>query len=207
MESTEEEIAYAKHQINEANRRLEDIYDRVSMDGIKYEKTSEGSTSEVTIQSTDLNEFDKSDLLPDMRLDDYEEVPLKEVDEDLVGSHIQNVIIDCQLVIELSAKSMFKLVGMDHPFSHSISFDSGETQGFYHNIPNEFDRKEDVVRVIFLTQFWGEFYELSKYGAPHLNVRPEMIFEIDDGRRAVNDAEFCIEVAQELFNYATEITP
>ena len=205
MAPTDDEIEYAKKQIDEANRRLEDIYERVAMQGSKFVSQSDEGTSEVTITSTNLDEGEMEEFASKAFIDeDYEEVPITEVDEELVGSHIQNVIIDCQMCIELAVKSMFKLTGKDHPFSHSISFDSGQTQGFYYEVPDEFERKEDVVRVIFLTQFWGEFYELAKYGAPQLNVRPEMIFEENDGARAVDDAEFCIGVAKELLDYTLE---
>ena len=113
-------------------------------------------------------------------------------------------MIDCQLSIELAAKSMFKVAGVNHPFSHGISFDSHETQGFYNEIPDKFKRKEDIARVIFLTQFWEEFYELSKYGAPQLDVIPEMVFEVSDGERAVNDAQFSINVAKDLLVFAQD---
>lgn len=208
MNPTEDEIEYARKQIDEANRRLESIYERVTLDGVKLVSTSEDSVGEITLQSTNFDDIDNSKIISGLKEDDeeYERLPIKEVDDELVASHIQNVIIDCQLSIELAAKSMFKLTGKDYPFSHSISFDSGETQGFYNEVPDEFDRKDDIVRVIFLTQFWGEFYELAKYGSPKLNVRPEMVFDINDGERAVNDTEFCIGVAQNLVDYVVEDT-
>jgi len=208
MDPTEDEIEYARKQIDEANRRLENIYERVSLNGVKLVSISEDSVGEITIQSTHFEDIDESDMVSNLKEEDeeYEKVPMKEVDEDLVSSHIQNVIIDSQLSIELAAKSMFKLTGKDYPFSHSISFDSGETKGFYYEVPDGFNRKDDIVRVIFLTQFWGEFYELAKYGSPKLNVRPENIFDINDGKRAVDDAEFCIGVAQDLLDFVLEGT-
>lgn len=209
MDPTKNEIEYARKQIEEARRRLENVHERVSLSGVKLVSTSEDSVGEISLQSTNFEDIDESDILSILKEDDeeYEEVAVNEVDKDLVASHIQNVIIDSQLSIELATKSMFKLTGKDYPFSHSISFGSGETKGFYHELPKEFDRKDDVVRVIFLTQFWGEFYELAKYGSPQLNVRPEMIFDINDAERAVNDAEFCIEVSQELLEFVLEYTP
>ena len=96
---------------------------------------------------------------------------------------------------------MFKLAGKDHPFSHGISFADGKTQGFYNEVPDDFGRREDVIRVIFLTKFWGEFYELAKYGAPKLNVLPEKIFVEDDASRALDDASFCVTLAEDLLEY------
>jgi HEPN domain-containing protein len=208
MDPTKDEIEYARKQIEEANRRLENIHERVSLSGVKLVSTSDDSVGEITLQSTHFEDINESDIVSSLKEDgeEYEERSVNEVDKDLVASHIQNVIIDSQLSIELATKSMFKLTGKDYPFSHSISFDSGETKGFYHELPDEFDGKDKVVRVIFLTQFWGEFYELAKYGSPQLNVRPEMIFSINDGERAVNDAKFCIGVAQELLEFVLEDT-
>lgn len=108
------------------------------------------------------------------------------------------------MCIEISAKSMFKLVGKNHPFDHGISFNDNRTQGFYHEIPDGYSEKDDIIRVIFLTQFWNSFYELAKYGAPELNMRPESIFTPDDGSRAINDAHFCVNEAEELLEYVKE---
>lgn len=205
MNPTSEEIGYATEQISEANRRLKGIYERVGEKGYSFtKKEQEGVFLESTVFSDD--EVDPQEYLDRRGWDEpnVEIEEITEVNDEMVGDHVQNVIIDCQLCIELAAKSMFKLTGKNHPFSHGISFDDGRTQGFYNEIPDEFDRKEDISRVIFLTQFWGEFYELAKYGAPQLNMRPEIIFTINDGSRAVNDAEYCIEVAEDLLLFVEE---
>lgn len=61
-----------------------------------------------------------------------------------------------------------------------------------------------MIRAIFLTQFWNEFYELAKYGAPKMNVRPEEIFTGDDGERAINDTIFCADLANDLLEFVEE---
>lgn len=191
MEPSKKEVEYAEEQISEAKRRLDGIFDRVGIEVTKDESQ--------TTNQEDLSDYDESisEFVSYLNVKETE----KRVSPELIESHIQNVVIDCQLCIELSVKSMFKLSGMDHPFSHGISFENGMTQGFYSKIPEDFERKDDIVRVIFLTQFWKEFYELAKYGAPQLNVRPEMIFDIDDASRAVKDSEYCLEVAVDLLDY------
>lgn len=207
IEPSEHELEYARQQIEEANRRLSSIYERVgeTLAVVEFDDNDglEGS-SKMTLENFGENEdlesfIEESDFLT------IEEVSEKyietQVNDESVGSHIQNVVIDSQLCIELAAKAMFKLVGKDHPFSHGISLQDGQTMGFYSQIPDAYSRKKDVVRVVFLTQFWGEFYSLAKYGAPKLNVRPEMIFTQKDGSRAVDDARFCIEVAESLLSF------
>jgi HEPN domain-containing protein len=209
MNPSKGDIEYAEHQVEEARRRLDEVRERIvtEYEVVRFEKKLDSGekVDEFVIDKNILDDFEKDegiklrgmDLEDEGELHEVEDTKV-EIDHDLVGSHIQNIIIDCQLCIELSAKSLFKLVGRDYPFSHGVEFSSHETQGFYHEIPDEFSTKDDVPRVIFLTQFWGQFYELAKYGAPQLNVRPEMIFKANDGLRAVEDAEFCIGVAEEM---------
>lgn len=205
MAPSKSEQEYAEEQVHEANRRLAGIRQRVERKVHRFRIANPGGEITVaefhgSLEDDDALQGQIDDHLQKPR-DEYEEEVETNVDEKLLNSHIQNVVINCQLCIELSAKAMFKLVGMDHPFSHGISFGDGRTQGFYSKVPNDFERRSEVVRVIFLTKFWGEFYELAKYGAPQLNVRPEMIFESSDGARAVEDATFCVELAQDLLEF------
>lgn len=106
--------------------------------------------------------------------------------------------------IELSVKSMFKSVGQDFDYSHGISFGSNNTQGFNSKVPDDFHRRDEIIRAIFLTQLWDKFYQLAKYGAPELDVGPSVIFEIEDGERAINDASFCVGLAEEFIDYVNE---
>jgi hypothetical protein len=106
--------------------------------------------------------------------------------------------------IELSVKSMFKVVDQEFDYSHGIGFESHKTRDFNDKIPVNFSRREDIIRAIFLTQFWEEFYELAKYGAPTLNVGPSVIFDIDDSERALNDASFCVKLAEDFIDYIEE---
>ncbi len=121
-----------------------------------------------------------------------------------VWVNIANIISDCQITIETSSKSLFKLVGVEHPRTHDISFDDQRTEGLLNEIPEEFERSEEIPRVIFLTQFWHHFYTMSKYGVPEHNIRPRDIFTEKDAARAVEDAEFCAKVAIDLLKYVQE---
>lgn len=205
----ENELEYAREQIQEAERRLTAIRDRTAKEVEEYVMSDDDGKTVASLTG-DLGEELGENIMPgigiSLSVSDVETEVHHTVDDELVNTHIQNIIIDCQLCIEMATKSMFKLVGKDHPFSHGISFSDGKTQGFYSEIPDEFERSDDVIRVIFLTQFWSEFYELAKYGAPNLNVRPEMIFTGDDGSRAISDASYCVDVAKALLHYFEEDT-
>lgn len=192
---------------------MEDIYDRVQEEYSVLNLIAGDPEYTTIVEST--SKFDPDPEIEALRDDEPEEflqqmedfigeLNTRTIGYDLIVTYVQNVIIDCQLCIELSVKAMFKLVGKDHPFSHGVSFEDHQTKGFYYEVPDGFQRKEDIVRVIFLTQFWEGFYELAKYGAPGLNVRPETIFDINDGARAIEDAEYCIEVAQDLLRYVED---
>lgn len=206
----EDELEYAREQIQEAERRLTAIRDRTAKEVEEYVIDNNGYERDLGIESMeisgDLDDEFEENLVVGMgiSLSDVDTKTYHTIDDELVSTHIQNIIIDCQLCIEMATKSMFKLVGKDHPFSHGISFSDGKTQGFYSEIPEDFSRNDDIIRVIFLTNFWSEFYELAKYGAPNLNVRPEMIFTGDDGSRAISDAAYCVDVAKSLLQYFEE---
>ncbi|WP_229121032.1 hypothetical protein [Halapricum desulfuricans] len=194
MDADTDDIAYAKTQIKEARRRLESVRDRVTE--VQKEQVV-GAIDEMT-----------DEVIFGLGIDDVPEEDrrmvkiTKETNEvtDIEG-HIQNIIIDCQMSIELSVKAMFKAVGQDFDYSHGVGFGSHNTQGFNNKVPADYPRKQDLIRSIFLTQLWESFYQLAKYGAPELNVGPDIIFSINDGERALNDAEFCVDLAEDFIDY------
>jgi len=118
-----------------------------------------------------------------------------------VWLNIANIISDCQIAIETSTKSIFKLVSVEHPNTHDISFKDQRTEGLLNEMPEEFERSDELPRVIFLTQFWHQFYTMSKYGVPEHNIRPRDIFTEKDAARAVEDAEFCVQVATDFLKF------
>jgi len=121
-----------------------------------------------------------------------------------VAKNVANIISDSQIAIETSVKSVFKLVGVEHPRTHEISFDDQRTEGVLKQIPGEFERSDDIPRLIFLTQFWYQFYTMSKYGVPEHNIGPRDIFTKEDAARAVEDADFCVNVATRLLHFISE---
>jgi len=85
-----------------------------------------------------------------------------------------NVINLCQQSIELSAKAVFKLMGIDFPKDHEIKFEIKETKELLEKeFPKNFYEKDKIPRLIFLTQFWKKFCEVAKYGKEELNIGPD----------------------------------
>ena len=98
---------------------------------------------------------------------------------------------------------MFKGVDQEFEYSHGVGFESHNTQGFSSKVPADYPRKEEIIRAIFL-QVWEKCYEIAKYGVPEFDVGPSVVFEIEDGERAINDASFCVELAEDLIEYIDE---
>lgn len=180
------DIQYARQQLEEAERRLESVIERASR------------SEDVPMPAS------RMDDVPEVVEDEVYEVSQPVPDQDAIQGHIQNIIMDCQFCIEISVKSMFKIVGKDFPRSHSIELSDGKTKGLYHEAPDSFSRKDDIIRAIFLTQFWSNFYELAKYGAPNMNVQPSSIFDWEDGERAIDDTIYCLELALGLLEHVEE---
>jgi len=134
---------------------------------------------------------------------------LSQAKEGLKG-HIpsySNIIANCQSAIELSTKAIFKLMGLEFPKSHQLLFEQ-KKEGkeiresvkklFQSNFPKYFAYKEELPKVIFLTYFWGQFYTIAKYGIEELNLPPDELFKKEDAELAVNHAELCVRVANNL---------
>jgi len=183
---TDSDLEYARLQIEEAERRLDSVIER----GSEFD--------DVPMPASEMDD------VPAVVEDEIYEVSAPVPDQDAIQGHVQNIIMDCQFCIEISVKSMFKVVGKDYPFDHGVSLSDGRTQGFYHEVPDSFDQKDDIIRAVFLTQFWHGSYELAKYGVPQMNVRPELIFTGEDGERAIDDTIFCVDLAKDLLAFVED---
>ena len=90
-----------------------------------------------------------------------------------------NIIVNCQNAIELSAKAIFILMGLEFPKDHQLLFEQKKGREIREevkkllqsNLPEYF--KEKLPRVIFLTYFWSQFYAIAKYRIDELNLPPE----------------------------------
>ncbi|MDZ5810272.1 hypothetical protein U4E84_02735 [Halorubrum sp. AD140] len=196
MDDETDNLDYAKTQVDEARRRLDSVIDRVSIKNDGPDFLPLDARNDEFVMGEDLND------IPDEYLK-FVAVNAEHKNRDIDG-HIQNIIIDCQLSIEIAVKSMYKAVDEEFKPTHDISFRSHETDRFNDSVPADFERKDEIIRAIFLTQFWERFYELAKYGAPALNIGPSFIFDTTDGERAISDAQFCVDLAEDFINHVED---
>lgn len=140
-----------------------------------------------------------------MRLKNVEELMSDEDSEFDIATRFNksNIIHDCQICIELYAKVIFKAVDVNPEKRHKIDFENAGNL-LKRNFPDGFEDERRLPRVIFLSRFWREFYEDSKYGQMELNIAPDRYLRKKDAERAKEDAEFCREVAEDLVDAAKE---
>lgn len=122
--------------------------------------------------------------------------------DSIPSTTIKYVITDGQLVIETATKCIFSFLGFQYPREHGISFTHNSSKSLLSKVLKSkefgFDRKEEIPRSIFLTQFWSHFYTLAKYGVPEQGLLPGDLFNDEDVERIISDAEFCVELALDL---------
>jgi len=118
-----------------------------------------------------------------------------------------NIIANCQTAIELSAKAVFKIMGLEFPKEHQLLFERGKKgeevkkvtkELLSKELPKYFAYKEELPRLVFLTYFWYKFYAIAKYGIDELNIPPDKLFKKEDAELAIEHAKFCVKVASNL---------
>lgn len=109
-----------------------------------------------------------------------------------------NVIIDAQFCVEQAAKVIFKLADVNPPQQHAIGLDNDRVLGILNDLPEDFTREDDLKRVIFLTEVWEPYYEAAKYGYPEKNITSYSFMKKEDAEKAITDAKFSLEVAEDL---------
>jgi len=150
-----------------------------------------------------LNTIKKNVYNTDSVSDIYDISP-KDIDKSPMMPVPHATITDCQVVIELSAKAIFKSFGINPVEKHEINFDNDRVSGLLSRVPKEDNLHRRVTRVVFVTQFWERFYTLSKYGVPEENISSFEIMDVSDGLRALQDADFCRNVASDVHSYVLE---
>ncbi|MEN4005961.1 MAG: HEPN domain-containing protein [Methanobacteriaceae archaeon] len=135
---------------------------------------------------------------------------LSKSEEELKGyaQSYSNIIANCQTAIELSAKSIFKTMGMDFPKEHQLLFKrkKGKVMEEVRELlskqfPEYFTQKHELPRILFLTYFWHEFYTIAKYGISELDMPPDKLFEKEDAELAISHAKYCVNIANTLLMY------
>lgn len=114
---------------------------------------------------------------------------------DLSKYNYPDIVLESQQCIELYVKAMMKSIGVNPPTEHAIGFSDDETRGLLeHDFPEDFDQHNKIPRAVFLTTFWSEFYQLSKYRSNERNIPPGDILIRDDAELAIHHAQFCKEL-------------
>jgi len=124
----------------------------------------------------------------------------------LAGVLYSNVIANCQEAIELSAKAIFKIMGLDFPKEHQLLFEKEGKEEIKEvtkkllsmEFPKYFIYKDELPRVIFLSYFWHRFYTIAKYGISELNLPPDRLFKKEEAELALNHAKLCVRIAENL---------
>lgn len=146
----------------------------------------------------------KQDLYAGDDFDSPHELSPEDIEEESTVMLPHGTISDCQLIIELSAKTIFKSLGINPVEKHNIEFSNDRVSGALSRVRKEDDLFEKVARVMFLIQFWEKFYTLSKYGLPEQNISAFQIMDTSDALRALQDADFCQQVATDVHDMILE---
>lgn len=147
----------------------------------------------------------KQDLYIRDDFDNPHDISPEDIKEDAIVAVPHATITDCQIIIELSAKTIFKSLGVNPVEKHDMEFSNERVSGALGRVPDTGELPERVPRVVFLTQFWERFYTISKYGVPEENISSFEIMNESDGLRAVQDADFCAEVADNVHSYVMDV--
>jgi len=137
---------------------------------------------------------------------------LSRSEEELKGyfPSYSNIIANCQTAIELSAKAVFKIMGLDFPKEHQLLFERGKKGDEVKKVtkellskefPKYFIYKKELPRLIFLTYFWHRFYTIAKYGIDELDIPPDKLFKKEDAELAIEHAKFCVRIADNLLTH------
>lgn len=133
------------------------------------------------------------------------EITTEEIEENNLILNPPVIVSDCQIAVELSAKILFKSFGIKPVERHDIEFSHDRVSGLLGRLPEDEDFSDSVPRVLFLTQFWERFYQLSKYGIPEENMPSIKLINEADAIRAVQDADFCRDVSIKATDYILDL--
>jgi HEPN domain-containing protein len=109
-----------------------------------------------------------------------------------------------QECIELSAKSVCKLLTGDFPKEHW--FHPNELWNVLTLIPEEL-RDLAYSKLYFYYSFWYRFYTTAKYGMDGVDLGPEKLIEVEEAQLALKHARVCRFAAKQLENFSKRSLP
>ena len=101
------------------------------------------------------------------------------------------VIRRCQEVVELSLKGLLRLVGLEVPKVHDVS---GFLRRYSDRLPLPI--AENLNRIARISRTLREEREISFYGDESAGFSPEELYTEEDADRALDDAEFVLELCR-----------
>jgi HEPN domain-containing protein len=126
-----------------------------------------------------------------------------------VKSHytIPEAVQAAQTCIELSVKAALVFLGMDFPKAHG--WDEKQLQALADQVRKRqlMEKLADLnlnwtvplPRLLFLMNFWGEFYLMAKYGMEAGSLAtPKDLFKSEEAELAIRHADECQRAATEL---------
>jgi HEPN domain-containing protein len=98
-----------------------------------------------------------------------------------------------QECVELSLKACLRLVGIEPPKWHDVGPIIRRER---ENFPEWF--KEHVERIVSISRSLRKERELAMYGDEESKIPPEELYTRFDAEKAIEDAEFVLEIARRL---------
>jgi HEPN domain-containing protein len=100
----------------------------------------------------------------------------------------------CQEGVELALKASLRLVGLEVPKVHDVSFFLRENS---ESFPEWF--RLDLDRLAHISRSLRKDREISLYGDEALSLPPERVFTQVDANEALEETEFVFELTRRLF--------
>ena len=107
------------------------------------------------------------------------------------------VIRRCQEAVELSLKGLLRLLGLEVPKVHDVS---GFLRRYSDRLPLPI--AENLNRIARISRTLREEREISFYGDESAGFSPEELYTEEDADRALDDAEFVLELCREAIEGA-----
>jgi len=126
---------------------------------------------------------------------------------------VADAVLAAQACVELSVKAALTL--LDIPFEKSHGWDEAQMKEMAKIIVGRkvparlkeryLDSSIRLPRLLFLVNFWSEFYLRAKYGFEECHLAPaQELFDKPDAELAVAHAEECYQAGRTLANIAEE---
>ena len=114
---------------------------------------------------------------------------LDEARRQIEGFSYPESISASQESIEFAIKAIFLCIGESHPKSHEFTDD--QFIKVIAKAPSEVKSTHNFPRLLLISRFWSQFYEIAKYGNEKLGIGPENLFKEHEAKLALRHAEEC----------------